>query len=105
MIFKDFLAAPHHELDVIAPEKPLNNAEAQFGKIHMYRRNQLLVWTPSALYLLDPNSNAVIGSQTRLGYIVSVAVNNDEVFVLRRNTSSNLIRIALFPEQHSSRGE
>jgi hypothetical protein len=40
----------------------------------------------------------VIGVTFHAGNILSVAVTNDEIFLLRKNTDRNVIRIAECPE-------
>ncbi|KAK3093129.1 hypothetical protein FSP39_011469 [Pinctada imbricata] len=48
--------------------------------------------------MINPEDNVVIGSQSKLGHITDVAVTNNEIFILRKNTNRNLIRIGMYPE-------
>ena len=57
-----------------------------------------MTWTTSWLIILDPVANSVVGYLDRAGYISEVCVHQDEIFVLRRNSETDLIRLALKPE-------
>ncbi|XP_046579933.1 tectonin beta-propeller repeat-containing protein 2-like isoform X3 [Haliotis rubra] len=93
-LFKDLVGSSNPDIPLFKMEKSMGSQEPQFGKLYIYRSNQLLTWTPLGMFILDPESNAIIAGTDRLGYIADVSVCNDEIFVLRRNVECSLIRIA-----------
>ncbi|KAH3859308.1 tectonin beta-propeller repeat-containing protein 2-like isoform X2 [Dreissena polymorpha] len=99
-IFKDLLAATHPAIsvlnfDVTSISKALNTS--QFCQLILFQEKTLVTWNDSTLYVLDPDSLQVVGSQNRMGLIKCVAVTDSEIFVLRQGTNRNLIRIAAIP--------
>ncbi|XP_067682961.1 tectonin beta-propeller repeat-containing protein 2-like [Haliotis asinina] len=94
LLFKDLVGSSNSDIPLFKMEKSMGSQEPQFGKLFIYRSNQLLTWTPLGMFILDPESNVIIAGTDRLGYIADISVCNDEIFVLRRNVECSLIRIA-----------
>ncbi|XP_041353427.1 tectonin beta-propeller repeat-containing protein 2-like [Gigantopelta aegis] len=97
-IFKDLIGASNTEIYLVRPEKHVKTTEPQFGKLHIYCGSLILTWTSTWIIILDPEANSVVGYLDKAGYISDVCVHHDEIFVLRRNTETDLIRLALKPE-------
>lgn len=99
-MFKDLLSQPHHQIPVSAfvvtsIEKGVPST--QFGPLRFFHGNYLVTWNQSCLYVLSPESSTVIGSQKYIGQIKSVVTTGKEIFVLRRNTNRDFIRISTEP--------
>lgn len=98
-LFKELISNPHPEILLLFNEGPSSKSgDVQFGRVLLYMDKYLVTWNTSALYILSPSDNEVIGSQGNMGIIEDVAVTDDEIFVLRKKTERNLIRIATKPE-------
>ena len=106
-LFKDNLIQPHHQLKILPYQgqthSVLKSSDQQFGSLLLYREKYIVSWSDTHLYVLNPCNTTVIGSQPRLGVILGVAVTDEEIFVLRRNTNKNIVRIALKPEKKHSK--
>ncbi|XP_060077875.1 tectonin beta-propeller repeat-containing protein 2-like [Ylistrum balloti] len=100
-LYKDILSQPHRDIPIIPYEgqtrSQLKSSDQQFGTLLLYQEKYLVTWTSSHLYLLNPDNNTVIASQARLGILVGVVVTKDDLFILRRNTSRNVVRLGLKP--------
>ncbi|XP_021379917.1 tectonin beta-propeller repeat-containing protein 2-like isoform X1 [Mizuhopecten yessoensis] len=100
-LFKDLLSQPHRDVPIIPYEgqtrNQLKSSDQQFGTLLLYRDKYLVTWSSSHLYLLNPDNNTVVASQARLGVLVGVAATEDDLFILRRNTSRNVVRLGLKP--------
>uniref|UniRef100_A0A8C4Q3J5 Tectonin beta-propeller repeat containing 2 n=1 Tax=Eptatretus burgeri TaxID=7764 RepID=A0A8C4Q3J5_EPTBU len=59
--------------------------ERQLGLLCPFTQGLVLSWNEHALYVLDPQKQAVVGSLEGLPAIVTVASSEDEIFVLHRN--------------------
>lgn len=98
-IFKDQISSGVREIPLLRPGRNIApNMELQFGRLHVFREKQLVTFSQSTLFILDPAMNKVVASQSKLGGIVDVAVTGDEIFVLRRHTEDMVVRIAENPE-------
>uniref|UniRef100_UPI0035900CBA tectonin beta-propeller repeat-containing protein 2 isoform X2 n=1 Tax=Myxine glutinosa TaxID=7769 RepID=UPI0035900CBA len=70
--------------------------ERQLGLLCPFTRGLFLSWNEHALYVLDLQKQAVVGSVEGLPAIVTVACSEDEIFVLHGNRE--IICIAFAPE-------
>ena len=59
-----------------------------------------MTYNSHALFVLDPGLGSVIGFHANLGCIVSVAVVDDEIFVLRSNGARKILRLAQSPDKY-----
>lgn len=100
-LFKDLLSQPHQDIPIIPYEgqtrTQLKSSDQQFGLLLLYQEKYLVTWSSSHLYLLNPDNNTVVASQARLGILVGIAVTKDDIFILRKNTSRNVVRLGLKP--------
>ena len=62
-----------------------------------------MTWHESSLFLLNPLNTSVICGSFHVGNIKTVAVTNDEIFVLRMGTDRNVIRLGERPESLAGR--
>lgn len=89
------------EIPLLQPSKAVGAAltqDFQFGRIYIYREKQVVTFNPMMLFILNPEQNCVVAGQNRFGGIVDIAINKNEIFVLRRHTDDEVIRIAEDPE-------
>ncbi|XP_038076272.1 tectonin beta-propeller repeat-containing protein 2-like [Patiria miniata] len=102
--FKHLLSSQHQTIMLKMSTRPAvcNTADLQFGPVLFFKETLVLTWSHNLLAVLDihgPSGARVIASsQGDLGSIVSVATFGDEIYVLRRGTDRQLIRIATTPE-------
>ena len=99
-MFKDLLYQPHFEVPVgafVVTSLEKGVPASQFGPLLLFHGSYLVTWNQSCLYVLDPESTSIIGTQKHIGKIKSVVTTGNEIFVLRRNTNRDLIRIATEP--------
>ena len=99
-MFKDLLSQPHNQIPVgafVVTSIEKGVPATQFGPLLLYMKNYLVTWNQSCLYVLDPENSMVVGSQKYIGKIQSVVATGNEIFVLRRNTNRELIRISTEP--------
>ncbi|KAK6181171.1 hypothetical protein SNE40_009090 [Patella caerulea] len=99
-IFKEVLSdaipvIPLIKPEIVTPQKE----EPQFGRLYIYREDELVTWHGGNLFIIEATNSQVLCVQSRIGTIVDLAINNDEIFILRKNTEINLVRIALKPEE------
>lgn len=99
-IFKELLSQHNSEIPLIdfhvtSISKSQNTN--QFGQVLLFRDKELVTWNDSCLYVINPDSSAIVGVQRHLGMIKFVAVTDTEIFVLRDGTDRNLIRISDTP--------
>ncbi|KAJ8308928.1 hypothetical protein KUTeg_013802 [Tegillarca granosa] len=98
-LFKELINKPHPEILLLYNDvSSSKTGDVQFGRLLLYMDKYLVTWNTSALFILSPSDNEVIGSQSNIGTIEDVAVTKDEIFVLRKNADRALIRIAENPE-------
>ena len=71
--------------------------DKNFGRILPYLGKLLLTYHASSLYIIDPDSGKLLACQHDLGNIQSLCVCDDEIFMLRHNSSRAIIRLALKP--------
>lgn len=85
-----------HPLHEITSEKMTNDFQRlhQFGPLYMFCRSYLLSFQGSSLCVIDPDCSKIICYHSNLGEIIDVAVNKDEVFVLRKAEVDFLIRLS-----------
>ena len=112
-MYKDLVKTQHKTIDLLpdlglaSSIKPLTS-DLQFGSILMYQESYVLTWCQNVLVILDPmcmsGAAVLASSQGKIGSIVSVAVHEDEIFVLRRGAERSLVRIATRPEMHGIKG-
>ena len=99
-LFKELINNPHPTLELL----PFNRKskmflpESQFGPLHLYKDKYVVTWSDSSLFILNTDNTSVIGGSFHVGPICHIAVTNDEIFVLRKDTDRNVIRIAERPE-------
>ena len=72
----------------------------QFGLLHVFKRDYLVTFHGSSVFLIDPVRGTLAAYHTRVGTIRAVSVCDDEIFILRDSIELNLIRIALTKDQH-----
>lgn len=85
-----------HPLHEITSEKMTNDFQRlhQFGPLYMFCRSYLLSFLGSSLCVIDPDCSKIICYHSNLGEIIDVAINKDEVFVLRKAEVDFLIRLS-----------
>ncbi|CAG2193665.1 TECPR2 [Mytilus edulis] len=99
-LFKELLNNPHPTLELL----PFNRKtrmflpEAQFGPLYLYKDKYIVTWSDSSVFILNMDNTSVIGGTFHVGTIQNIAVTNDEIFILRKDTDRNVIRIAERPE-------
>ena len=99
-MFKDLLSQPHKELPVgafVVTSIEKGVPATQFGPLLLLNKNLLVTWNESCLYVLNPESSSIVGTQKCIGKIKSVVTTGNEIFLLRRNTNRELIRISTDP--------
>jgi hypothetical protein len=67
----------------------------QFGLLHTFANNYLVTYRTSALFVVDPREGALIAYHTKVGSIRSIAVCDDEIFILQDTEGLNVLRIGL----------
>lgn len=85
-----------HPLHEVTLEHVTNDFQRlhQFGLLYIFCRSYLLSFQGSSLYVIDPDRSKIVCYHSNLGEIVDVAVNKDEVFVLRKAEVDFLIRLS-----------
>ena len=114
VMYKELVAAPHSNITLL-PDLGLMTAikpqlcDLHFGPLLMYMESYVLSWSHNFLVLLDPSNvngaGVLASSQGKIGSIMSVAVSEDEIFVLRRGAERPLVRIATQPDMKTPKGE
>ncbi|ESO90159.1 hypothetical protein LOTGIDRAFT_233953 [Lottia gigantea] len=97
-IFKDVLSDTNPIIPIKTLEKN-KNADTRFGRVYMYQDNEILTYNNNTMFIIEPSTSQIIGVQDKIGEIIDLAVNRDEIFVLRKNTELALIRLAYKPEE------
>ena len=69
--------------------------EKNFGCLSVFDEDKLVTWNGGVIFVVDPADGSFVGWQNDLGQIQGVAVSKDEIFVLRRSSSTRVIRISL----------
>ncbi|XP_054724762.1 tectonin beta-propeller repeat-containing protein 2-like [Uloborus diversus] len=85
MIFKDALCDPKLPLLPLSSSTnvPCDPSEIQFGPLAVYDYRYVLVWSDSAVLLIDPEQKSVIGCSPKLDPVLGVATSGNEIFILR----------------------
>ena len=99
-MFKELLSQAHNEIPVgafVVTSIEKAAPASQFGPLLLFHGQYLVTWNQSCLYVLDPERTCVVGTQKHVGQIKSVISTGDEIFILRRNTNRDLIRISTKP--------
>ncbi|CAC5385613.1 TECPR2 [Mytilus coruscus] len=99
-LFKELINNPHPTLELLPFNRKIRMflPEAQFGPLSLYKEKYIVTWSDSSLFILNMDNTSVIGGTFHVGTIQNIAVTNDEIFILRKDTDRNVIRIAERPE-------
>ncbi|XP_035233597.1 tectonin beta-propeller repeat-containing protein 2-like [Stegodyphus dumicola] len=99
MIFKSALSQEHPQVQYLTESiNQINLANVQFGQLAVYDDSYILIWSDSAVLLIDPEQKSVVSSYQKTN-IADVATFKDEIFVLVG--LRHIIRIAPSPEIYS----
>ena len=64
---------------------------------------QLVTYSGSCLYVIDPGLGTFVACHCNIGTITSVAIHGDEIFVLRQNGFRRILRLACTPDPYQSK--
>ena len=99
-LFKELLSQNHPEIPILFYEGtiPIVRSDYQFGPLFLLNEKYLVTCNETCLYVINPENNTVVGSQRKLGHVLDISVTKNEIFILRKNSNRNLIRIGFYPE-------
>ena len=69
-------------------------SDVQLGPLHMYQDTHIFTYHGTGCFLIDPGLGTFVAHHKDVGRVVDVAVNGDEVFVLRTGQDRPIIRLA-----------
>ncbi|XP_029056587.1 WD repeat-containing protein CG11141 [Osmia bicornis bicornis] len=99
LIFKDAVRSGHTQVELLnpAPESSKRNrGEPMFGVILPFCEDLLITYSDEVIYVVNPQTIAIMSVVTDLRRITDVACTKDEIFVLEGER--NIIRIGYCPE-------
>uniref|UniRef100_A0A182T852 Uncharacterized protein n=1 Tax=Anopheles maculatus TaxID=74869 RepID=A0A182T852_9DIPT len=100
LIFKELMRAPCPEIGLLNPSRNPIRIPTTFGKLYPFEDRRMVTVANGALFLLDLERMAVVGSLTRLRHIQDLAVDRHEILILESGRS--LVRIATLPDSSQS---
>lgn len=98
-ILKDAVRSGHTQVELLnpAPESSKRNrGEPTFGVILPFCEDLLITYSDEVIYVVNPQTIAIMSVVTDLRRVTDVACTKDEIFVLEGER--NIIRIAYCPE-------
>ncbi|XP_052871686.1 WD repeat-containing protein CG11141 [Anopheles cruzii] len=96
LIFKEQMRETNSEISLLNPSRNPIRIPTTFGKLYPFEAHQMVTVANGALFLLDLERVAIVGSLTRLRHIVDVAVDRNEILILE--SSRSLVRVATLPD-------
>ncbi|XP_034196480.2 uncharacterized protein LOC117612003 isoform X1 [Osmia lignaria lignaria] len=99
LIFKDAVRSGHTQVELLnpAPESSKRNrGEPTFGVILPFCEDLLITYSDEVIYVVNPQTIAIMSVVTDLRRVTDVACTKDEIFVLEGER--NIIRIAYCPD-------
>ncbi|XP_053670155.1 WD repeat-containing protein CG11141 [Anopheles nili] len=100
LIFKELMRAPCPEIALLNPSRNPIRIPTTFGKLYPFEGHRMVSVANGALFLLDLERMAVVGSLTRLRHILDVAVDRNEILILE--SARSLVRIGTLPDSSQS---
>uniref|UniRef100_A0A182P9E6 WD repeat-containing protein 55 homolog n=1 Tax=Anopheles epiroticus TaxID=199890 RepID=A0A182P9E6_9DIPT len=100
LIFKELMRAPCPEIALLNPSRNPIRIPTTFGKLYPFEGNRMVSVANGALFLLDLERMAVVGTLTRLRHILDVAVDRNEILILE--SARSLVRIGTLPDSSQS---
>ncbi|XP_053659486.1 WD repeat-containing protein CG11141 [Anopheles marshallii] len=100
LIFKELMRASCPEIGLLNPSRNPIRIPTTFGKLYPFEGHRMVSVANGALFLLDIERMAVVGSLTRLRHILDVAVDRNEILILE--SARSLVRIATLPDSSQS---
>ncbi|XP_058066431.1 WD repeat-containing protein CG11141 [Anopheles bellator] len=96
LIFKEQMRDTNSEISLLNPSRNPIRIPTTFGKLYPFEAHQMVTVANGALFLLDLERVAIVGTLTRLRQIVDVAVDRNEILILE--SSRSLVRVATLPD-------
>lgn len=100
LIFKELMRAPCAEIGLLNPSRNPIRIPTTFGKLYPFEGKRLVSVANGALFVLDLERMAVVGSLTRLRHILDVAVDRNEILILE--SARSVVRIGTLPDSSQS---
>ena len=89
-VSKDVLLLP----DSVGHLSDSASSDPHLGPLHMYQETLIFTYHGTWCFLIDPGLGTIVAHHQDVGTIVDVAVNGEEVFLLRKGQDRLIIRLA-----------